>query len=85
LEKVPCGHCGAMIGRQALKMHQSRKVCELKRKEWALSEENPANRDDPDNLEEDGSEPMREPMTGHRHLRSIVCQSTSHARWIFQY
>jgi hypothetical protein len=53
-----------MIGRQALKMHQSRKVCELKRKEWALSEENPANRDDPDNLEEDRSEPMKEPMTG---------------------
>lgn len=44
LEKVQRGLCGVMIGQQqALRMRQSRKVCELKRKEWATSEENPTN------------------------------------------
>jgi hypothetical protein len=74
LEKVQCELCGTMTGQQALRMHQLRKVCEMKRKDWASSEENPANRDvseDPEVESELETEPMTTLPTPQEYCISI--------------
>jgi hypothetical protein len=73
-----------MTGQQALRMHQLRKVCEMKRKYSVSSEENPANRDvseDPDVESELETEPMTTPPTPQEYCISI---DKSYARWSVQ-